>query len=268
MYFTKKDNIFNCTLVCYNKNRGDKMQASQTYSYEKNDHVNRANIALACSSYFGIKDVSPDIYKIAAPVSELAYQNREGQKIRHRDEIEYAIPWNERSMKTFGVVYRYEALASFIGIDGKTYVVPNDQPVIDHLQECGYLIAPYGMNFDGSATEVDSLIYKSNNDFFEDDVIDRNLPDNIINAINEIEKDRPYYTSCQSYASVLRFGGTLGIHTATLEELQQLSLSERKVANILTYARVIEPQNIEEYVAEALQHPYLNDKNFVDDKQI
>ena len=136
------------------------MQASQTYNYEKNDHINRSRMAVICGEYFGIKDVSPSLYEIAAPVSELAFVNKYGGVIWTRNEIVEAIPWNERSMKTFCVVYTYETTASFIGIDGRTYVVPNDKPVIDHLKECGYIIAPYGKNLNGKSNGDDSLIFE------------------------------------------------------------------------------------------------------------
>lgn len=240
------------------------MQISHTYNYEKNDHINRATIALMCSEYFGIKDVSPSLYQIAAPVSELAYCSKDGEKIHYRDEIEEAIPWNERSMKTFGVVYTYESTASFIGIDGKTYIVPNDRPVLDHLRECGYVIAPYGKNLDGKSNDADSLVFKERkeNDFFEYNIIDRNLPVEIVSRIEEIENNREYYTYNQSYARVIRFGGTLGLYSASEEELQQLSLSERKIANITTYGRILEPQNIEDYIQYALQQYYLDEQNF------
>lgn len=79
------------------------MQVSQTYNYEKNDHINRANMALMCSKYLGIRDVSPSLYQIAAPVSELAYSNKNGEEIRDRDEIEESIPWDERSMRLLGL---------------------------------------------------------------------------------------------------------------------------------------------------------------------
>lgn len=244
------------------------MQASQTYNYEKNDHINRANMALICSKYFGIKDASPSLYQIAAPVSELANCNKDGKKIHHRYEIEESIPWNERSMKTFGVVYIYESTASFIGIDGKTYVVPNDRPVLEHLEECGYVIAPYGKNLDGESSAIDSLIFKERNedDFFDYNIIDRNLPIEIVNKIDEMENNRLYYNYNQSYASVVRFGGTLGLYSASEEELQQLSLSERKIANIATYGRVMESQNIEDYVQFALQQYYLNNQNLISRK--
>lgn len=244
------------------------MQASQTYNYEKNDHINRERMALICSNYFGIKDVSPSLYLIAAPVSELACTNKNGEKIHYRYEIEDSIPWNERSMKTFGVVYTYESTASFIGIDGRTYVVPNDQPVLDHLKECGYVIAPYGKNLDGESNGTDSLIFKERNEdeFFDYNIIDRNLPIEIVNMIDEMENNRLYYDYNQAYASVVRFGGTLGIGNASEEELQQLSLSERKIANISTYGRVMESQDLEDYVQFALQHYYLNDQNFISRK--
>lgn len=243
------------------------MKVSQTYDYEKNDHINRANIALICSQYFGIKDVSPSLYQIAAPVSELAYTNKDGEIIKNRDEIDEAIPWNERSMRTFGVVYSYESTASFIGMDGRTYVVPNDQPVLDHLKECGYVIAPYGKNLDGNSNKDDSLIFeeKSEEDFFgfSQVVVDRNLPNEIVKKIDEMENGRQYYKYNQAYARIVRFGGTLGLMTASEEEIQQLSLSERKVANICTYSRVTQSQNFEDYVQFALQQYYLNDQNFI-----
>jgi len=244
------------------------MQVSQTYSYEKNDHNNRSNIAQICAEYFGIKDVSPSLYQIAAPVSELACSTKNGEIIQDRTEIEEAIPWNERSMKTFGVVYIYESTASFIGIDGKTYVVPNDQPVLEHLKTCGYAIAPSGKNFDGSSNENDSLIFKEVTDeySFNLNIVDRNLPTEIINMIDETEKNRPYYNYNQAYARLVRFGGTLGLYSASEEELQQLSLSERKIANILTYGRVMEPQDLEDYVQFALQQYYLNEQNFINRK--
>lgn len=245
------------------------MQVSQTYDHEKNDHINRANMALICSTYFGIKDVSPSLYLIAAPVSELACTNQNGEKIHYREEIESAIPWNERSMKTFGVVYNYESIASFIGIDGRTYVVPNDKPVIEHLKECGYVIAPSGKNLDGSSNGVDSLIFKERNesDFFDNIIIDRNFPNEIVKKIDEMENDRSYYDYNQSYARLVRFGGTLGIFSASEEELQQLSLSERKIANISTYGRINKTQDIEEYVQFALQQYYLNEENFINRKK-
>ncbi len=244
------------------------MQTSQTYNYEKNDHINRADLAIICSQYFGIRDVSPSLYQIAAPVSELAFRNKDGEIIKYRDEIEESVPWNERSMKTFGVVYSYESTASFIGIDGKTYVVPNDKPVLDHLAECGYVIAPYGKSLDGGTT-TDSLILieQNENDVFSYAKVDRNLPTEIASKIDEIENDRPYYTYNQSYAQLVRFGGTLGIYCASEEELLRLSLSERKVANITTYGRITESQDIEEYVQFTLQHFYLNDDNFVNGKK-
>ena len=34
---------------------------SQTYDYEKNDHINRANMARLCGEYFRIKDVSDNL---------------------------------------------------------------------------------------------------------------------------------------------------------------------------------------------------------------
>ena len=236
------------------------MKASLTFDYEKNDHVNRANIAHICSKYFGIEEVSPSLYQIAAPVSELAYVNKYGKIVSGRDEIEEAIPWNERSLKTFGVVYRYEATASFIGIDGKTYIVPNDQPVLDHLEECGYVIAPYGTNLDGKFNADDSLIFEEINEdnILDYRVIDRNLPIEIVNMINKLENNRPYYLGYQSYANTLRFGGTFGLLTASEEEIQQLSLSERKIANIITYNRVMVHQNIEDYVKFAMQQYYFN----------
>ena len=241
------------------------MQASQTYNYEKNDHINRANMALICSRYFGIKDVSPSLYQIAAPVSELAYSNKNGEIILYRDEIEESIPWNERSLKTFGVVYSYESTASFIGIDGKTYVVPNDRPVLEHLKECGYVIAPDGKNLDGTSNGYDSLISKESREDnpFSYVIVDRNLPIEIVNQIDEIENNRSYYNYNQAYARLVRFGGTLGLLCASEEELQQLSLSERKIANICTYGRVLELQNFEDYVQFALQQYYLNDKTFI-----
>lgn len=247
------------------------MQVSKTYDYEKNDHINRANMALICSRYFGIKDVSPSLYQIAAPVAELAYTNKNGKAIHYRDEIEESIPWNERSMKTFGVVYRYEATASFIGMDGKTYVVPNDQPVLDHLKECGYVIAPYGKNLDGDCKEDDRLIFEEKNEdepfSFDRVIVDRNLPVEIVKKIDEMENDRPYYNYNQSYAMVVSFAGTFGLFEASEEELQQLSLSERKIANIYTYSRVMESQNIDDYVQFALQQHYLNDQSFIGSKK-
>lgn len=243
------------------------MKVSQTYDYEKNDHINRANMAHICSQYFGIKEVSPSLYKIAAPVSELAHTNKDGNRIEDRDEIDEAIPWNERSMRTFGVVYSYEATASFIGMDGKTYVVPNDQPVLDHLKECGYVIAPDGKNLDGKTEGDDSLIFKEKNGddlfCFSHVVVDRNLPNEIVKKIDEMENGRQYYNYKQAYTMVVSFGGTLGLKTASEEEIQQLSLSERKVANISTYGRVMQPQNFEDYVQYALQQYYLNDQNFI-----
>ncbi len=243
------------------------MQVSQTYDYEKNDHINRANMALICGKYFGIKDVLPSLYQIAAPVSELAYTNKNGERIETRDEIEEAIPWNERSMRTFGVVYIYESTASFIGMDGRTYIVPNDQPVLEYLKECGYVIAPYGKNLDGNSNGDDSLIFeeKSEDDLFQFShvVVDRNLPAEIVKKIDEMESGRSYYNYNQSYANVIRFGGTLGLMSASKEEQQQLSLSERKVANICTYGRVTkQQQSLEDYLQFVLQQYYLNDQNF------
>lgn len=240
------------------------MQISQTYNQEKQDHINRAKIALMCAQHFGIKNVSPSLFQIAAPVSELAHYNKNGEKIRDRSEIIDAIPWDERSMKTFGVVYRYESTASFIGLDGRTYIVPNDQPVIEHLEKCGYVIAESGKNLDGSSNEDDTLYFKERdeNDILNYNIIDRRLPKEIIDMIEEIEQDRPYYNYNQSYARVVRFGGTLGIQTASEEEIQQLSLSERKISNILTYGRVLESQDLESYINFALQHYYLNEQNF------
>lgn len=241
------------------------MQVSQTYDYEKNDHINRENMALICAEYFGIRDVSPSLYQIAAPVSELALFNKNGELIRKRNEIEEAIPWNERSMKTFGVVYSYEATASFIGIDGKTYVVPNDKPVLDHLKECGYIIAPYGRNLDGTTGANDSLIFKVRNENVLSGWVTANkkLPIEIANKIDEIENNRPYYKGAQPYDMVASFGTSFALHHASDEELQQLSLSERKIANLKTYARVRKSQNIEDYVQYALQHTYLNEENFI-----
>lgn len=242
------------------------MQVSQTYDYEKNDHINRANMALVCGTYFGIKDVSPSLYLIAAPVSELAQYNKNGEEIQDRGEIEEAIPWNERSLKTFGVVYRYESTASFIGLDGKTYVVPNDQPVLEHLQECGYVIAQSGKNLDGSSSDYDSLILEEKEEFdnFSRVIVDRRLPIEIVNKIDEMENNRPYYKHVQPYVAVASFGGSFGLYYASDEELQQLSLSERKIANLKTYERVRESQNIEDYVRFALQQSYLNEQNFID----
>lgn len=239
------------------------MQASKTYCYENNDHINRANLALMCSEYLGIKDVSPSLYLIAAPVSELACVNKDGGIIWSRGEIEEAIPWNERSMRTFGVVYCYEATASFIGLDGRTYVVPNDKPVLDHLEECGYIIAPYGKNLDGSQNGDDSLIAKieDNNSIFDYREIDKNLPIEIVNKIDEIENNRPYIRHNAPYDGLLTFGGTLALYSATEEELEQLTLSERKIANIKTYGRVYESQDIEDYVKFALQQRYLKGQN-------
>ena len=85
-------------------------------------------------------------------------------------------------------------------------------------------------------------------------------------GIEEMENDRLYYNCKQSYAGVVRFGGTLGLLMASEEELQQLSLSERKIANILTYSRVTESQNFEDYLQCALQQYYLNDQNFISQK--
>lgn len=248
------------------------MQVSQTYDYEKNDHINRANMALVCSTYFGIKDVSPSLYLIAAPVSELAQYNKNGEEIHDRGEIEEAIPWNERSLKTFGVVYRYESTASFIGLDGKTYVVPNDQPVLEHLQECGYVISQSGKNLDGTSNGDDSLILEGKDEFniFSRVIADRRLPIEIVNKIDEIENNRPYYNYKQSYADLVRFGGTLGIFTASEEEIQQLSLNERKIANICTYGRITDSSSmdIEQYIQFALQQYYLNDKNYSNNKKL
>lgn len=240
------------------------MQISQTYNHNKQDHINRASIAQKCAQYFNIKNVSPSLFLIASPVSELAHQNKNGKNIRHREEIIDAIPWNERSMKTFGVVYRYESTASFIGLDGKTYIVPNDEPVINHLKECGYTIAESGKNLDGTSNDNDTLYLKEKdeNDILNYNIIDRRLPKELVDLIEEMEKDRPYYNYAQSYANVVRFGGTLGIQTASEEELRQLSLSERKVANILTYGRVLTSQNLESYIEFALQQYYLNEQNF------
>lgn len=247
------------------------MQKSQTYDYEKNDHINRANIALICSQHFGIRDVSPSLYEIAAPVSELACCNKDGGRIRNRDEIQEAFPWDERSMKTFGVVYNFEAIASFIGIDGKTYVVPNDEPVLEHLKECGYVIAPYGRNLDGNSFGDDSLVERIEEDkddpfkFMFAKPINRNLPQKIVDMIEAMEKGRPYFTGNQSYADLVRFGGTLGISGTNDEEL---SLSERKVANICRYSRVFNHQDIEEYVQFALQQYYLDETNFPGRKKL
>lgn len=233
------------------------MKVSSTYDRKRNDHINRANMARICSAQLGIKEVSASLYRIAAPVSEIAMSNKDGKQIYYRDEIEEAIPWNERSMRTFGVVYRYESIASFIGIDGKTYIVPNDQPVLDHLQECGYTIAPNGTNLDGTTSD-DGLIVKDGLEI----VVDRNLSVDIVKQIDEMENDRPYYRYCQSYASVVRFGGTFGLYTASEEEIQGLSLSERKVANICTYGRTLKSQPIDDYVKFALHQYYLDEQNF------
>ena len=210
------------------------------------------------------------MYKIAAPVSELAQYNKNGKKIHHRYEIEDAIPWNERSLKTFGVVYIYEATASFIGIDGKTYVVPSDQPVLEHLQECGYVLAKNGKNFDGKENREDSLIFKEKNEDnpFLSSIIDKNLSPEIIDKINELENGRPYYNYNQSYAGVIRFGTSFGLFTARLQEVQELTLSERKIANISTYGRVNKSIDFEEYVQFVLQQHYLNEENFVCKKSI
>ncbi len=243
------------------------MQASQTYDYEKKDDINRKAMALKCSEYFNIKDVLPILDSIAAPVCELACCKENGEGIHYRSEISEAIRWNERSMKSFGVVYRYEITASFIGMDGKTYIVPNDQPVLDYLQECGYFIAPYGTNLDGSTKEVDSLIYEERptNDedfFFFGNIIDKNLPAEYVGIINEMEQNRPYYSGYQPYASVIRFGGTLGLRSASEEELSQITLSERKIANISTYGRVYKELRIEDYIEYVLQQTYLNEETF------
>lgn len=164
-------------------------------------------MALVCAKYFNIKDVSPDLYRIAAPVCELACFNKNGERIYNRSEIEDAIPWNERSLKTFGVVYRYESTASFISTDGKTYVVPNDRPVLDYLKECGYVIAPNGLNFDGSTSKNDSLVFEEKDEYLIDyNIIDRNLPKKIVEKIDEIEGGRPYFTCKQDYAALIRFG--------------------------------------------------------------
>ena len=243
------------------------MQSSVTYNYENNDPESRKKIALICSEYFGIKDVDPDLYKIAVPVSELACQTKDGEYVSRRSDIEEATPWNERSMTTFGVVYRYESTASFIGIDGKTYVVPNDKPVLDHLETCGYFIAPYGKCMDGGNFSADSLIFREEGnpddlDYIvsyvcgEQKTIDRNLPAEIIRQIDEIEQGRPYYKYNQSYIDVMRFGGTLGLKTASEEEIQRLSESEKKIANIYTYGRVFEPMSINDYVEYALKEGY------------
>lgn len=249
------------------------MNASQTYDYAKKDSTNRKKLALMCSKYFKIKDVLPILDSIAAPVCELACCKENGEGIHYRSEINEAIPWNERSMKTFGVVYRYESTASFIGMDGRTYIVPNDQPVLDYLQECGYMIAPYGKNLDGSNEEVDSLIYeerpKNDEEFFcFGDKIDKNLPTKYVDIIDEIEQNRPYFNGYQPYASVIRFGGTLGLRHASEEELLQITLSERKISNISTYGRINEGRrlfktlSIEEYIQYALQQTYLNEELF------
>ena len=97
---------------------------------------------------------------------------------------------------------------------------------------------------------------------FERVVIDRNLPVEIVNKINELENGRPYISYYQSYDGVITFGGTLALRSASEEELQQLSLSERKVANIMRYRRVMVSQDIDAYVKFALQQYYLNDQNF------
>lgn len=249
------------------------MQVSQTYDYAKKDDINRKDMAIMCSKYFNIKDVLPILDKIAAPVSELSHYRKDGDRIFYREETYDAIPWDERSMKTFGVVYSYESTASFIGMDGKTYIVPNDQPVLDYLQECGYTIAPYGKNLDGSNEEVDSLIYeerpKNDEEFFcFGNKIDKNLPSQYVTIINDMEQNRPYYGGYQSYASVIRFGGTLGLRSASEEEVSQISLSERKIANISTYGRINEGSrlfktlSIEEYIEYALQQTYLNEELF------
>lgn len=166
-------------------------------------------------------------------------------------------------------MYSYESTASFIGIDGKTYVVPNDQPVIEHLKECGYAIAPYGKNLNGSTNGDDSLILwgRDEDDLSERVLFDRNLPIEIVKKIDEIEENRPYYNYNQDYSGLVRFGGTIGLYRASEEELQQLSLSERKIANICTYGRVRESQNIEDYVQFALQQYYLNEQNFINQKK-
>jgi hypothetical protein len=98
-------------------------------------------------------------------------------------------------------------------------------------------------------------------------IIDRNLPTEIVDKIDEIENGRAYYNYKQSYTNLVRFGGTLSIFTASEEELQQLSLSERKIANIYTYGRVNNPQDIEEYVQCVLQQYYLNEENFMNQKK-
>jgi len=257
--------FYNCKfdIIKSVNNRGEIMQVSQTYNYDMNDDVNRANMALICSQYLGIKEVSPSLYQIAAPVSELSRCSKDGGPIWARADIEEAIPWDERSMRTFGVVYRYESTASFIGMDGRTYIVPNDQPVLDHLSQCGYVIAPSGKNFDGTSNGDDSLIRKEDengNPLW--DWIDKNLPPEIVAAIDEMEQGRDYYRYHADYSGSVSWGGTFALHYATEEEIQQLSLTERKVANIKTYGRVHESQDLEDYVQYALQQPYLDEQKF------
>ena len=235
------------------------MQVSQTYDPNKNDPENRANMARICGAYFGIKEVSPSLYKIAAPVSELPETDKNGNKIvgDRQGRIEEAIPFNERSLRTFGVVYRYESTASFIGIDGKTYVVPDDEPVMKHLKECGYVIAGHGDRLDGGLNpeEPDTLVGKDENG----EVKDRRLPSGIIKKIEELENGRPYANSMQAYSKLRRFDGTLGSHENWEEEF---SLSERKVANI-AYCQNHQAQDfadIEDYVQHVTETgEYLRD---------
>lgn len=242
------------------------MQKSQTYDYEKNDHINRANLAILCSQYFGIKDALPSLYKIAAPVCEIPQYNKDGEQIWDREEVDEAIPWGERSLRTFGVVYMFEATASFIGIDGRTYVVPMDKPVLDYLTLCGYVIAPYGKNLDGNNIGDDTLIYKEpKKDIFDPDfnldepakVIDRNLPPEFVSKIDEIEGDRPYRRDCASYIDTIRFGTSFGAEMASEEEIEAMSLSEKKALNIKMYNRIKTSMDIEEYVQYAISQGYL-----------
>ena len=52
----------------------------------------------------------------------------------------------------------------------------------------------------------------------------------------------------------------------TEEEEQQLSLSERKIANIRAYGRVRQSQNIEDYLQFVLQQRYLS-QEFIHSKK-
>lgn len=71
----------------------------------------------------------------------------------------------------------------------------------------------------------------------------------------------------QLYSDVIGFGTTFGLDIDSKEEFRELSLAERKAANVTVTDRVQVPLDIDIYCELMLQGYFMNPENFPESKK-